>query len=289
MKRSKVQFWVFLAPALISFTVVVLIPMLIGFFYAFTNWNGIVGSNMEFVGFNNFIEIFTRDSSFLHAFGFTALFSVCAVVLVNLVGFALALLVTQAFPGATLLRGVFFMPNLIGGLLLGFTWQFIFVSIFSAIAKITGWEVFNGWLADPVTGFVGLLILTVWQLSGYMMIVYIAQIQQIPESVKEAARIDGAGFWEMLKSITLPLMMPAFTIGLFLSISNSFKMFDQNLALTGGGPYKSTEMLALNIYNSAFGANEFGFAQAKAIVFMIIVAAIGVTQLVLTKRKEVEM
>lgn len=131
--------------------------------------------------------------------------------------------------------------------------------------------------------------MTVWQMSGYMMIVYIAQIQQIPESVKEAARIDGANSWQLMGYIILPLMMPAFTIGLFLSISSSFKMFDQNLALTQGGPYKSTEMIALNIYNSAFGANEFGFAQAKAIVFLIIVAGIGVTQLVITKRKEVEM
>ncbi len=289
MKKSKVRFWFFLAPALISFVLVVFIPMIIGFFYAFTNWNGIVGSKIEFVGFQNFIDIFARDNSFLHAFGFTALFSVCAVVLVNLVGFLLALLVTQPFKGATLLRGVFFMPNLIGGLLLGFTWQFIFVSIFEALSKTTGWSALSGWLSNRETGFIGLLILTVWQLSGYMMIVYIAQIQQIPESVKEAARIDGADGWNMLKGIVLPLMMPAFTIGLFLSISNSFKMFDQNLALTQGGPYKSTEMLALNIYNSAFGANEFGFAQAKAIVFMIVVAAIGVTQLVITKKKEVEM
>lgn len=289
MRKSKVRFWVFLAPALISFIIVVLIPTLIGFFYSLTDWNGMVGSEVEFVGFQNFVEIFTRDNSFLHAFGFTALFSVCAVILVNFVGFALALLVTQKFPGATFLRGIFFMPNLIGGLLLGFTWQFIFISIFEAIAQKTGWGVFSGWLSNATTGFIGLLILTVWQLSGYMMIVYIAQIQQIPESVKEAARIDGAGNWAMLKKIILPLMMPAFTIGLFLSISNSFKMFDQNLALTQGGPYKSTEMIALNIYNSAFGANEFGLAQAKAIIFLIVVAAIGITQLVITKRKEVEM
>ena len=172
MKKSKARFWIFLAPALISFSLVVLIPMLIGFFYAFTDWNGIVGSEITFVGFRNFIEIFTRDSSFMHAFGFTALFSICAVVLVNIVGFALALLVTQKFRGATLLRGIFFMPNLIGGLLLGFTWQFIFVSIFGAISKATGWQALNGWLADPVTGFAGLLILTVWQLSGYDDCVY---------------------------------------------------------------------------------------------------------------------
>ena len=205
------------------------------------------------------------------------------------VSLALALLVTQKFRGATLLRGIFFMPNMIGGLLLGFTWQFIFISIFEAFSKKTGIAAFSGWLSNPETGFIGLLILTVWQMSGYMMIVYIAQIQQIPESVKEAARIDGANSWQLMRYIILPLMMPAFTIGLFLSISSSFKMFDQNLALTQGGPYKSTEMIALNIYNSAFGANEFGFAQAKAIVFLIIVAGIGVTQLVITKRKEVEM
>lgn len=216
MRKSKLRFWGFLAPSLIAFCIVVIIPTCIGFFYSLTNWNGIVGSDIKFVGFQNFIDIFTRDDSFVHAFLFTALFSVCAVVLVNLVGFALALLVTQKFRGATLLRGIFFMPNMIGGLLLGFTWQF-------------------------------------------------------------------------MRYIILPLMMPAFTIGLFLSISSSFKMFDQNLALTQGGPYKSTEMIALNIYNSAFGANEFGFAQAKAIVFLIIVAGIGVTQLVITKRKEVEM
>lgn len=269
MRKSKLRFWGFLAPSLIAFCIVVIIPTCIGFFYSLTNWNGIVGSDIKFVGFQNFIDIFTRDDSFVHAFLFTALFSVCAVVLVNLVGFALALLVTQKFRGATLLRGIFFMPNMIGGLLLGFTWQFIFISIFEAFSKKTGIAAFSGWLSNPETGFIGLLILTVWQMSGYMMIVYIAQIQQIPESVKEAARIDGANSWQLMRYIILPLMMPAFTIGLFLSISSSFKMFDQNLALTQGGPYKSTEMIALNIYNSAFGANEFGFAQAKAIVFLI--------------------
>ena len=143
----------------------------IGFFYSLTNWNGIVGSDIKFVGFQNFIDIFTRDDSFVHAFLFTALFSVCAVVLVNLVGFALALLVTQKFRGATLLRGIFFMPNMIGGLLLGFTWQFIFISIFEAFSKKTGIAAFSGWLSNPETGFIGLLILTVWQMSGYMMIV----------------------------------------------------------------------------------------------------------------------
>ena len=208
MRKSKLRFWGFLAPSLIAFCIVVIIPTCIGFFYSLTNWNGIVGSDIKFVGFQNFIDIFTRDDSFVHAFLFTALFSVCAVVLVNFVGFALALLVTQKFRGATLLRGI--------------TWQFIFISIFEAFSKKTGIAAFSGWLSNPETGFIGLLILTVWQMSGYMMIVYIAQIQQIPESVKEAARIDGANSWQLMRYIILPLMMPAFTIGLFLTISSSF-------------------------------------------------------------------
>lgn len=287
MQKSKARFWLFLLPALFFFCLFVLIPTLMGFFYAFTDWNGISDS-VKFIGWKNFETIF-KDPIFLRSFGFTALFSLCAVVLVNLTGFLLALLVTQKFPGATALRGIFFMPNLIGGLLLGFTWQFIFTSVFSAIGQATGQQFLQGWLSTPGTGFGGLLILTIWQLSGYMMIIYIAQLQQIPNSIQEAARMDGANGRQMLVHITLPLMMPAFTIGLFMTISNCFKMFDQNLALTNGGPYRSTEMLALNIYNSAFGENHFGLAQAKAIVFLIVVAAIGITQLVITKKKEVEM
>lgn len=290
MKRSKLRFWVFLAPALISFCIIVLIPMIIGIFYAFTDWNGIIGGNVKFVGLQNFVDILTKDSSFYHALGFTVLFSICSVSLVNLVGFCLALFVTQKFKGATLLRGIFFMPNLIGGLLLGFTWLFIFTSIFGKISEYTGWKFLSGWLSNPSTGFCGLLILTVWQLSGYLMLIYIAQIQNIPDSIIEAAYIDGAGAWHRLRHIIFPLMMPAFTIGLYLSISGSFKMFDQNLALTQGGPYKSTEMLALNIFNTAFGGvNEFGLSQAKSIIFLIIVATIGIKQLAYTKRKEVEM
>lgn len=288
MKKSKLRFWLFLAPALISFGIIVFIPMISGFFYAFTDWNGI-SSDLNFVGFQNFITIFTTDSTFIHAFLFTAAFAVIVVILVNGIGLLLAILVTQKFKGSTFLRGIFFMPNLIGGLLLGFTWQFIFTNVFAAIGRFFHIPWLEGWLSTMATGFWGLVILTVWQLSGYMMIIYIAQIQTIPASLKEAATIDGASSWQTFKHVTLPLMMPAFSIGLFLSVSNSFKMFDQNLALTGGGPHRSTEMLALNIYQTAFNSSQFGLAQAKAIVFLIIVAAIGLTQLYLTKRREVEM
>ena len=180
------------------------------------------------------------------------------------------------------------MPNLIGGILLGFTWQFIFVQVFEAVGETFNISWLQGWLTDQNTGFIGLLIVVTWQLSGYMMMIYIAQIQNIPDSVLEAAKIDGATGWKRLKSIIFPLMMPAFTIGLFLSISNSFKLFDQNLSLTGGGPVNSTQMLALNIYNTAFGENRFGLAQSKAVIFMIIVMAISIIQLTVTKKREVE-
>lgn len=182
-----------------------------------------------------------------------------------------------------------FLPNLIGGILLGFTWQFIFTQAFDSVGKALGIPWLQGWLSTPATAALGLLILVTWQLSGYMMIIYIAQIQNIPDSVMEAAQIDGANGWHRLTKIILPLVAPAFTIGLFLSLTNSFKMYDQNLSLTGGGPYHSTEMLAMNIYNSAFKFNQLGIAQAKAVLFLIVVAAISLTQLYLSKKREVEM
>lgn len=181
------------------------------------------------------------------------------------------------------------MPNLIGGILLGFTWQFILVQVFDAIGKKLGFAWMQGWLSTSTTGFIGLLIVVTWQLAGYMMIIYIAQIQNISDSIIEASKIDGANAFYRLKAITLPLVMPAFTIGLFLTISNSFKLFDQNIALTSGGPANSTQMLALNIYNTAFLEGNFGIAQAKAVIFLIVVAAISLTQLKISKSKEVEM
>lgn len=287
MKMSKRGFWIFIGPALLAFLVVQVIPTAMGIGYSFTDWNGI-GKSKNFVGLSNYIKILTEDTQFRSAFIFTFLFSICAVVTVNVLGFALALLVTQKIKGANLLRGIFFMPNLIGGILLGFTWQFIFVQVFEAIGKAFNISWMQGWLTNQKTGFIGLIIVVTWQLSGYMMMIYIAQIQNIPDSVLEAARIDGATGWNQLKSIILPLMMPAFTIGLFLSISNAFKLFDQNISLTGGGPVNSTQMLALNIYNTAFGENRFGLAQSKAVIFMIVVMAISIVQLTVTKKREVE-
>ena len=229
------------------------------------------------------------DSRFWNSFLFTFVFALCSVICINAVGFGLAVLVPNKIKGANLARTVFFMPNLIGGILLGFTWQFIFVSIFEAIGKNTGMTWLQGWLSDQKTGFIGMLIVLTWQLAGYMMIIYIAQLESIPESYLEAAKFDGGSAFETFLKIMLPLVAPAFTIGLFLSISDSFKMFDQNLSLTAGGPANSTEMIALNIYNTAFKESKLGQAQAKAVVFLIVVVVISVTQLILSKRKEVEM
>ena len=288
MKRTRLGFWLFVFPSLFAFIVVVIIPMLVGIYYSFTDWNGI-NNNATWVGIENYRRVLTQDADFGRSFLFTTVFAAAAVVFINLIGFLLALLVTQEFFGRTLLRGIFFMPNLIGGILLGFTWQFIFTKAFEEIGRQFGIEGLQGWLSTTATGFWGLLIVVIWQLSGYMMIIYVAQLQNIPDSVLEAAQIDGATAWHRLVYIILPLVAPAFTIGLFLSLSNSFKLFDQNLALTGGGPFKSTEMLALNIYQTAFQESRLGLAQAKAVIFLFAVAAISLTQLYLSKKREVEM
>ena len=287
MRRNQTGFWLFIFPALFAFVLVVLVPAVKGFYYSFTNWNGI-GKHAAFVGFSNYIGLL-KDTRFWNSFLFTFVFAICAVVCINVVGFGLALLVTSRIKGSNIARTVFFMPNLIGGIVLGFTWQFIFVSIFEALGKATGFTWLQGWLSDQKTGFIGMLIVLTWQLAGYMMIIYIAQLESIPNSYVEAAKIDGATSFQTFMKIKLPLVAPAFTIGLFLSISDSFKMFDQNLALTAGGPGSSTEMIALNIYNTAFKESKLGVAQSKAVVFLIVVVAISLTQLYISKRKEVEM
>lgn len=287
MKKSRLWFWIFVGPILLAFLTVVIAPLLRGIYFSFTDWNGI-SNNTEIVGLKNYIKVFS-DQGFRDSLKFTFKFTLASVIIINLIGFLLALLVTRKIKGSNVLRSIFFMPNLIGGLILGFVWQFIFTKAFSAIGSFTGLGVFNGWLSTTETGFWGLVILMAWQMSGYMMIIYIAALQNIPESLFEAAKIDGAGSFDRLRFITIPMVMPAFTVGIFLSLANSFKLFDQNLALTGGGPFGSTEMLALNIYKTAFTRNDFGLAQAKAVIFLILVAIITMTQMYYTKKREVEM
>ena len=220
---------------------------------------------------------------------FTILFVIVSVCSVNILAFGLAILVTQKAGGSNLFRSIYFMPNLVGGVLVGFTWQFIVKDVFDSIGQAFHLNFLCNWLSTQATGFWAMVIVVTWQMSGYMMLVYIAQIQNIPDNLLEAASIDGAGSIQQFIRIKLPLMMPAFTIGLFLTMTNCFKLYDQNLTLTNGGPSKSTEMLTMNIYNTAFVTNQYGQAQAKGIIFLIVVALITVSQLFATKKKEVEM
>ncbi|MBM7555456.1 carbohydrate ABC transporter permease [Halanaerobacter jeridensis] len=287
MKKNKLIFWAFVGPSLLAFTLVVLAPLLMGIYYSFTNWNGIA-ANVSFVGLDNYIEMF-NDSSFLDSFIFTTKFTIVSVIAVNAIGFALALLVTRGLKISNFLRTIFFMPNLIGGLILGFIWQFIFTKGFAALGELTGQGWLLGWLSNQETGFWGLAILLAWKMSGYVMVIYVAGIQGIPEELVEAAKIDGANAWERVKHIVFPLIRPAFTASLFLTLSNSFKLFDPNLSLTSGGPARSTEMLALNIYKTAFTFREMGVAQAKAVIFLIVVGIVTLTQVHFTKKGEVEM
>ncbi len=286
-KGTKMWFWLFVGPILFAFMVVQFIPAIMGIGYSFTSWNGIA-SKINYVGFDNYVRVF-KDAEFFRAFWFTAKFAVVSIGTINLVGFLLALLVTSGLRGSNFLRGAFFIPNLIGGLILGFIWQFIFTKGFDAVGAKLGIEFLRGWLSTESTGFWGLVILMTWQMAGYMMIIYISGIQNIPDSILEAAAIDGASSLQVLKDITLPLVAPAFTVGVFLTLSNSFKLYDQNLSLTGGGPGNATQMMSMNIYNTAFGFSRFGLAQAKALIFLVVLAAVALTQIYLSKKKEVEM
>ncbi|MGM9661621.1 MAG: carbohydrate ABC transporter permease [Oscillospiraceae bacterium] len=282
------SFPLFMLPMVAAFAIGFVWPFLQGIFLSFTKFK--TTSNWEWVGIQNYIKAF-QDESFRYSFGYTAVFAVVSLVLINVLAFTVAYALTQKIRGANLFRTVFFMPNLIGGIVLGYIWSMIFDGFL---------DMYNtSILMDTRWGFWGLVILMCWQQVGYMMIIYIAGLQAVPEDMLEAARIDGANSWQTLFKVTIPNVMPSITICMFLTLTNSFKLFDQNLALTGGQPYiinpdgtsvHTTEMLALNIYNTFYGqnVNSRGVAQAKAVLFFILVAGIGLFQLRATRNKEVQ-
>lgn len=288
--RRKIGWYLlFTIPLLIIFTIIVIIPFVIGIYYAFFDWDGIGANPMEFTGLENF-RILLEDGRFLRSAWLTILFTVMSVVTVNAVGLAFALLVTSKLKLANLARTMLFMPYLIGGLILGYIWQFVFLDVFTLIGNATGLDsIFFNWLNNEDFALFALVFVFTWQMAGYVMIVYIAGIQGIPGELVEAAKIDGAGGWQRFLRITAPLLMPAFTISLFLTLSYGFKIYDVNLSLTGGGPANATELFAMNIYNEIFGYGNYGYGQAKAIVFFIIIAIITLTQVYITKKREVEM
>jgi raffinose/stachyose/melibiose transport system permease protein len=275
----KRYFPIFVMPTLLAFAVAFLIPFVLGFILSFTEFRTV--SDATFVGLENYIIALRDDSTFLPALWFTVKFAVVSVITINVIAFLLALMLTRTVPGTSLFRTVFFMPNLIGGIVLGYIWQVIINGVlYNFNFSIT---------SNANFGFWGLIILMNWQMIGYMMIIYIAGIQNIPTDILEAARVDGAGALTILRKITIPSVMPSITICLFLTITNSFKLFDQNLALTAGAPANKTQMVALDIYNTFYGRVGYeGVGQAKAVVFFVLVAAVALLQLYFTRSKEVE-
>ncbi|RJX37432.1 sugar ABC transporter permease [Paenibacillus pinisoli] len=279
---------VFVGPAVLVFVLIILIPFVSGLYYSFTSWNGVSGE-VSWIGLDNYKHIFMQDTAFRDSFWFTTRFTIIGVAATNVLGFALAYFLIKPLKSRNVLRTVFFMPNVIGGLLLGFIWQFIFVKGFSAVGELTGLAFFNQpWLGTEGTAFWAIVIVFVWQTAGYLMVIYISSLNNVPKDILEAAEIDGASRWQTLRTIIIPLIMPAATVCLFLALSWSFKMFDLNLSLTRGGPFGSTESVAMNIYNEAFSNNRYGLGTAKAIIFFVIVAVITSIQVKFTKSKEVE-
>ena len=279
MAKAIKRYWpIFVLPTFLAFILGFIAPFIMGIYLSFCKFTTV--TDAKFIGFSNYLKIFT-DPSFVHALWYTALFTVVSVILINVLAFTVALLLTKGFKGTNIFRTVFFMPNLIGGIILGYIWQLLLNGILLY---------FNRTLTYSSTyGFWGLIVLMCWQQIGYMMIIYIAGIQNISGDLIEAAKIDGANARQILRNVTIPMVMPSITICTFLTLTNSFKLFDQNLALTNGEPSKMSEMLALNIYNTFYGRTGWeGVGQAKAVVFFILVAIIALAQNKITRRKEVQ-
>lgn len=272
---------IFILPTLAAFVIGFIIPFAQGLYLSFCKFTTV--DNASWVGFANYATVI-KDASFLNSFKFTVLFAIVSILLINIIAFALAQLLTRELKGTNIFRTVFFMPNLIGGIVLGYIWQILINCILSIVGQPL--------LAlNTTAGYWGLIILMCWQQIGYMMIIYIAGLQNVPGDVLEAAAIDGANKWQLLWRVKLPMIMSSITICVFLTLTNSFKLFDQNLALTGGDPNHMTEMLALNIYQTFYaraGALFKGYGQAKAVIFCLLVIVISVGQLIATRSKEVQ-
>ena len=277
-KSIKKYFPLFALPTLVAFTIGFIIPFIMGIYLSFCKFTTV--TDAKFTGISNYLKVFS-DATFVHSLWYTALFTIVSVIAINFFAFVIAMLLTKGIKGTNIFRTVFFMPNLIGGIVLGYIWQLILNGI---LAHFNRTLVYNS-----AYGFWGLVILMCWQQVGYMMIIYIAGIQNIPGELIEAAKIDGASNWQVLKSVTLPMVMPSITICTFLTLTNGFKLFDQNLALTAGEPMKMSQMLALNIYDTFYARNGWeGVGQAKAVIFFILVAIIAVVQNKITRSKEVQ-
>ena len=294
-QKRKLTEFLFLLPTLIAFLMVIIIPFIFGIYYSFTDWQG-TGAVSQSVGFANYRAIF-QEPGFLHSFLVTLLFTVLNIITVNVVAFVISLLVTSEIRGRNVYRAGFFVPNLIGGIVLGLVWQFIFSNILPSIGQSLGLSTLSkSLISNKDTVMITLVTVNTWQYAGYIMLIYVAAIQGISKSVMEAAEVDGARYWTRVRKIQIPLMANAFTISLFLTLTNSFKMYDVNVALTHGGPVsifmmkpvQASELLALNIYNTAFKYNNMAQGQAKAVIFFIVLTIFSVIQVTWNKSKEVE-
>lgn len=286
MKKLR-MYLLFAGPTMLIFALVVIIPIFYGIYLTFTDWDGIA-SVKNLVGFSNYVAVF-KDAAFWSSLGLTVVYVAVAVVLINALAFLLAYGLTSGVRGQNFLRAGFFTPNLIGGVILGFIWQFIFSRV---TVQLHNWVPLGilekSWLSSPSTAFAALVIVTVWQYAGYMLLIYISGFVSIPIDLVEAARIDGASEWQVTRRIRLPLMVSSFVVSLFLSITRCFKVYDLNLALTEGGPYNSTKLVAMHIYSKAFEERAYGVGQAEAIILFVIMALIALTQVYIGKRMEVE-
>ncbi len=275
----KRQFPIFVGPTLLAFLIAFAIPFFMGLYLSFTDFTTV--SDAVFVGLSNYETAFTDSSGFLNSLWFTLRFTVISVISINIFAFLLALALTRKIWGRNFFRTVFFMPNLIGGIVLGYIWQLIFNGVLLPFSQTL--------TSSATYGFWGLVVLMNWQMIGYMMVIYIAGLSNIPSTIIEAAKVDGAGYFRTLFSVIIPNVMPSITICLFLTLTNSFKLFDQNLALTAGAPANETSMLALDIYKTFYGRSGYeGVGQAKAVIFSLIVGSLALLQLYLTRRKEQE-
>ena len=275
----KKYFPIFVLPTLIAFSLAFVVPVIIGFLLSFTEFTTV--TDAEFNGVQNYVDAFSKREGFVSSFGFTALVVVVSVITVNVFAFSIAWILTRKLRGTNFFRTVFFMPNLIGGIVLGYTWQSMINAVLAKYSTTI--------IADWKFGYVGLIVLINWQLVGYMMIIYIAGLQNVPPELIEAAELDGATKWGVLRHVTIPMVMPSITICLFLTFANTFKMFDQNLALTNGSPRHRTEMVALNIVDTMFNRTGVeGVGQAKAVIFVVVVIVFALFQLRATRSREVE-
>ena len=281
------QFAGFGFPALFIWMSVVIIPFIYGIWITFTDWNGLA-MHINYVGLQNYIDVF-KDATFVSSFVKTVIYAFFTVLASNIVGFALALAVTSGIKGQGLFRTGFFTPNIIGGIILGYIWNFIFSYVLTAVGKSMGVEwMSTSWLTNPTRALIALIIVSSWQMSGYLMVIYIAGLTNVPKELIEAARVDGATAWQTVRKVKVPLIRNTTAICIFLSISRTFMSFDMNLSLTAGGPYKSTELIAYKIYQTAFTSMEFGKGQAQAIVLFVIVAVISLLQVYFTKKGDEE-